>query len=131
MKKKNVVVALVSFVLVFSIMIGAGHCTEQEYEFKWLQEPDTNNGFDIWSWGYEDPQTAGGVIIVNEVADDWVCQEGRNITDVHWYGSFKGYKNDTMGVPQGGTAVAPPPEDVLPMYFILSMHKDVPETAGP
>jgi hypothetical protein len=90
-------------------------------DFKWLQLPDMEWGYDIWSWGFENPD--GTVMIVNEVADDWRCPDGRPITDVHWWGSFKGWMED---VPPDFANMPLPDAADMPLYYILSMHLDNP-----
>ncbi|MGD0785579.1 MAG: dockerin type I domain-containing protein [Sedimentisphaerales bacterium] len=47
------------------------------------------------------------------VADDWVCMDNRPITDIHWWGSFKGW-----------TACTPP--NNAPKAFRLGIWTDVP-----
>jgi len=101
--------------------------TLPENEFKWLQLPDIEWGYDIWSWGHEDP-SGGPELIVNEVADDWRCADGRPITDIHWWGSFKGWNQDVPPDPATGMPV--PNAADLPLYFILSMHMDAPENTN-
>jgi len=51
--------------------------------FKWVQPPDMENGLDLQSqW---DPVGSEPDIIK---ADDWVCPDGRPVTDIHWWGSY-------------------------------------------
>ena len=76
------------FVVISILIATTAHCAATN-EFKWIQNPDTEWGYDIWSWGYED--VAGNIMIVNEVADDWVCRDGRPITEVRWWGSFNNW----------------------------------------
>ncbi|MHC4773409.1 MAG: DUF7901 domain-containing protein [Planctomycetota bacterium] len=50
-------------------------------------------------------------------ADDWVCEDERPITDVHWWGSFIGWTQPHL-----------PP--VVPDYFVMAIWKDVPADAA-
>jgi hypothetical protein len=47
------------------------------------------------------------------VADDWLCQDERPITGIHWWGSFKGWNNSY-----------PPP--VVPKAFHIGIWTDIP-----
>jgi hypothetical protein len=50
---------------------------------KYEQPPDFQNGFDLQSqWDNTDSEP--DVI----KADDWICPDGRPITDIHWWGSY-------------------------------------------
>jgi len=46
-------------------------------------------------------------------ADDWKCVDNRPVTDIHWWGSFKGWKE--RGLPQ-----------VMPIAFHIGIWTDVP-----
>jgi hypothetical protein len=46
-------------------------------------------------------------------ADDWKCLDNRPVTDIHWWGSFKGWKE--RGLPQ-----------VMPIAFRIGIWTDVP-----
>ena len=50
------------------------------------------------------------------MADDWICKDDRPVTDIHWWGSFKGWTQPNL-----------PP--VLPRAFHIGIWTDVP--AGP
>lgn len=51
--------------------------------FKWIQAPDMEEGFDLESqW---DPTDSEPDVIK---ADDWMCPDGRPVTDIHWWGSY-------------------------------------------
>jgi hypothetical protein len=49
------------------------------------------------------------------VADDWVCMDGRPITDIHWWGSFKGWSGQR------------PPTAEMPKAFRIGIWTDVPK----
>ncbi|MHC4222207.1 MAG: DUF7901 domain-containing protein, partial [Planctomycetota bacterium] len=80
------------------------------YHVKWSQPPDANesfdpphiNGWDEWS-DYNTPPM---------MADDWQCRDDRPITDIHWWGSFKGWK------------LRKPPA-ILPKAFHIGIWTDV------
>jgi len=55
---------------------------------KWSQLPDMNQGLDYSS----------EMKVPSIVADDWLCQDGLPVTDIHWWGSY------------WGTGVATPPD---------------------
>jgi hypothetical protein len=81
-------------------------------QFKWRQPPDPaypKNVFYGWNelsdWWY------GPV-----VADDWVCTTPDPVTDIHWWGSFPGWK------------YADPPQ--LPDHFHIQFWTDVPAGSG-
>ena len=89
--------------------------TACEGPIKWLQFPDMANGINI-------PSTPEHV-----VADDWLCTNGKPVTEVHFWGS---YLSPEEGVhwQQGNPG---PPESSLPdpphpAEFKLSFHEDVP-----
>ena len=49
------------------------------------------------------------------MADDWKCEDDRPITDIHWWGSFKGWTQPHL-----------PP--ILPIAFRIGIWTDVPAT---
>ncbi len=66
--------------------------------FKWMQLPTTVAGDpDRCFWGWDEPSQYNGSQIV---ADDWMCQDGRPITDVHWWGSYLDWQETFP--PRGG-----------------------------
>jgi hypothetical protein len=66
--------ALAVVCLVLAAPAGAG-------TIKWHQPPDMDDGRDYDSWFISD--VAG-----YQVADDYLCRDGRPVTDVHWWGSY-------------------------------------------
>jgi uncharacterized repeat protein (TIGR01451 family) len=90
--------------------------TTGEGPIKWLQFPDMADGVNILSLP-EDPV----------VADDWLCTDGKPITEVHFWGSYlsreedKHWEQDNPGSPE---RPLPPPPGVLEFKF--SFHKDIP-----
>lgn len=83
---------------------------------KWLQFPDMSKGTNIPSFPNDDV-----------VADDWVCTDGKPITEIHFWGTYlspdgrKHWEEGNSG----------PPWSVLPdlpgvTSFKLSFHEDVP-----
>jgi hypothetical protein len=84
-------------------------------DIKWSQPPDYRplgciNGWDEESIYYYDPD---GPI----VADDWVCMDGRPITNIHWWGSFKGWTEPNHV----------PPYD-MPSAFHIGIWTNVPDS---
>ncbi|HIE31699.1 MAG TPA: tandem-95 repeat protein [Methanosarcinales archaeon] len=95
--------------------------TTSEGPIKWLQFPDMADGVNILSLP-EDPV----------VADDWLCTDGKAVTEVHFWGSYlsiegeRHWEQDNPG----------PPEKLLPQTpgvsgFKLSFHNDVPAGVDP
>jgi len=80
---------------------------------KWSQPPDAKEeedpviitGWDEWS-DYTTPPA---------MADDWECNDVRSVTDIHWWGSFKGW-----------TLNKPP--TIMPKSFHLGIWTDVAAT---
>jgi hypothetical protein len=84
---------------------------------KWLQFPDMAQGCNI-------PELV--------VADDWLCREGKPITEVHFWGSYL----DPTGRVHWEQHNPGPPHSPLPprpgvQGFKLSFHKDVPAGVDP
>jgi len=95
--------------------------TTCEGPIKWLQFPDMANGFNIVS-----PDVNGLV-----VADDWLCTNGRPVTEVHFWGSYLNragahWEQGNPGPPDG-----PLPRTPGVQEFLLSFHRDVPAGADP
>jgi len=83
---------------------------------KWLQFPGLANGVNIPSF----PEN-------NVVADDWLCTDGKPITEIHFWGSYLGPDGQEHWEVQNSG----PPSNALPAppgvkSFKLSFHKDVP-----
>ncbi len=95
--------------------------TTCEHGAKWLQLPDMTNGINIIS----DVERM-------VVADDFLCTDGKPVTEVHFWGSFL-YCNDTghweelNPGPPSAVLPAPPPVEA----FKLSFHKDIPAGSDP
>lgn len=95
--------------------------TTCEGPVKWLQLPDMADGFNI-------PALQPDRI----VADDWLCREGKPITEVHFWGSYLDpggrvhWEQDNPGPPQQPLPPTPGVE-----MFRLSFHADVPAGVDP
>lgn len=76
---------------------------------KWSQPPEPYVPDDAYNGWNEESVYFGDQI----VADDWVCQNGDPLTDVHWWGSFIGW----------GSPIPPTP---LPSRFHIHIWTDVP-----
>ena len=90
--------------------------TTCEGPIKWLQFPDMANGINIVSL----PDAP-------VVADDWLCADGKPITEVHFWGSYLSREGDVHWQEENPG----PPESLLPgppgvEGFKLSFHRDVP-----
>ncbi len=83
---------------------------------KWLQFPDMADGINISS-----------MIDRPVVADDFLCTNGRPVTEVHFWGSFL----DRDGGTHWAQQVAGPPFAGMPVprvaEFKISFHRDIPE----
>lgn len=55
-----------------------GSAADQNHPTKWSQTPDMNDGH----------QFASEVKVPSIVADDWICPDGRPVTDIHWWGGY-------------------------------------------
>ena len=98
--------------------------TTCEGPIKWLQFPDMADGINILS------------LLDNPVvADDWLCTNGKPITEVHFWGSYLSREGEHWE--QGNPG---PPDNPLPpspgslgdiLGFKLSFHKDIPAGVDP
>jgi hypothetical protein len=78
-------------------------------DIKWSQPPVENGAGCINGWDENSIYNTGPII-----ADDWVCMDSRPITDIHWWGSFKGWTGDVL------------PND-KPTAFHIGIWTDVPD----
>jgi hypothetical protein len=115
-------VRMIIVVVMVSVIFacGVGLCSIPKQPVKWSQTPDMNQGLDFSS----------EVKLPSLVADDWVCQDGLPITDIHWWGS---YWIPNVPIPPDGS----PNSDHLPgavpggiSNFTLSIYIDVPVGTG-
>ncbi len=88
--------------------IGGGADVDSKWYIKWSQPPvEIDDGL-ILGWdeysNYHYPPM---------VADDWLCEDERPITDIHWWGSFIGWRQPHL-----------PPQ--MPKAFHLAIWTDVP-----
>ncbi len=95
--------------------------TTREGPIKWLQLPDMAAGRNIVS-----------LVETQVVADDWLCKEGKPITEVHFWGSYL----DRTGREHWEQENSGPPANLLPPTpgvetFKLSFHQDVPAGSDP
>ena len=93
------------------MMISPNTTINKGVYLKWSQPPiavDVNDPPIILGWDeYSDYNDC------NIVADDWLCQDSRPITDIHWWGSFIGWNQPE-----------PPPQ--MPSAFHIGIWTDVP-----
>ena len=83
---------------------------------KWAQRPEVAlcNMLPGCFFGWDELSIFAGSQIV---ADDWLCTDDRPITDIHWWGSFKGWASQV-----------PPPQ--MPDGFHITIWTDVPAVSG-
>ncbi|MBN1886959.1 MAG: hypothetical protein JW850_03180 [Thermoflexales bacterium] len=82
------------------------------YSLKWSQPPVPGGNFQtecFYGWDEASAYQQGPAI----VADDWVCQGGQPVSDIHWWGSYKGW-----------TGSQPPP--AAPDAFHIAIWTDAP-----
>ena len=100
---------ILSFTFIFVLLASMSFADDNNLSYKWSQYPDMQQSG--WDVDGTDP-------IV--LADDFMCENGLDITDIHWWGSYIGWMEDE-----------PQADNVLsfaqhPEAFKFSMHKDVP-----
>lgn len=85
-----------------------------ETQTKWSQRPKYNpaSPYSQCFWGWDERSIRASQQLV---ADDWICGDTRPITDIHWWGSYKGW--DGPGPPTGVP---------LPTNFVISLWTDFP-----
>lgn len=79
---------------------------------KWSQPPDQTSPENVFYGWNEYSEWWNGPV----AADDWVCDTDDPVTDVHWWGSFLGWKDP----------YAPPQGMGMPTHFHILMWTDVP-----
>jgi|GEM_PF-4920429 len=84
---------------------------------KWRQPPDMLRGVNMPSFAVQ------GSPELSLRADDFVS-DGRPITDIHWWGSYLGWREQDPG------PVPPPAGLFAPTGFIVSWHADIPAGVG-
>jgi len=83
-----------------------------KYHVKWSQPPVEFDPREPYLYnGWDEPSVYDYPPVV---ADDWLCEDERPITDLHWWGSFLGWPHSY-----------PPP--VVPKAFHIGIWTDVPE----
>jgi len=89
---------------------------------KWMQFPDMAHGFNFPS--FSAPSGSSG-------ADDWLCLDGKPITEVHFWGSYLNFSSVDEELVHWEQQNPGPPLATLPSpppmaSFKLSFHEDVP-----
>ena len=95
---------------------GGSEAVNSKWYIKWSQPPtilDPNENPPL-IWGWDELSDYNGPQIT---ADDWQCKDDRPITDVHWWGSFIGWRQPKL-----------PP--ILPKAFHIGIWTDVPVSAN-
>ncbi|MCJ7693413.1 MAG: hypothetical protein MUO22_08370 [Sedimentisphaerales bacterium] len=95
---------------------GGSEAVNSKWHIKWSQpptiiDPDANPPL---IWGWDELSHHDGP---NMVADDWLCKDDRPVTDIHWWGSFIGWRQPTL-----------PP--IRPKGFHIGIWTDVPVSAN-
>ncbi len=96
------------------LMVSPKTTLTKGYFTKWSQGPivlDTGEPPLFWGWDEPSDYHMGPV-----VADDWLCEDKRPITDFHWWGSFPGWRE--------------PYPPCHPKAFHLGIWTDAPAIAG-
>ncbi|MBN2448598.1 MAG: hypothetical protein JXO22_17865, partial [Phycisphaerae bacterium] len=79
---------------------------------KWDQPPETDNPYlPGCYYGWDEMSQHGGEQIAG---DDWICNDFRPVTDIHWWGSYIGWQD----------AAGPP--DVRPDRWVFTIWTDRP-----
>lgn len=81
---------------------------------KWVQMPQVNGGYDVLSMRGVYPVGPPPLPVDKVVADDWLCNDPRPVTDIHVWGSWWQDQPD----PNPGLA------------FELKIYSDIPEVPG-
>ncbi len=86
---------------------------------KWAQPPTFNpdSPYPECFWGWDDPSVYGDLEEYPIVADDWLCEDDRPVTDIHWWGSYNLWMEPD-----------PPPigHPMFPWAFHIGIWTDVP-----
>jgi hypothetical protein len=90
---------------------------------KWSQLPNMELGTDMPSWRFQTPEQFPGVPQALR-ADDFIS-DGRRITDIHWWGSYIGWRAQVNTNEFGGGMPAPTGVN-RPLGFDLSWHTNDP-----
>jgi len=91
---------------------GGSEAVNSKWYIKWSQPPtiiDPNANPPL-IWGWDELSHHDGP---NMVADDWLCKDDRPVTDIHWWGSFIGWRQPKL-----------PP--IRPKGFHIGIWTDVP-----
>ena len=83
-----------------------------EKRIKWSQPPKPTETDNLY-YGWNEISIYDGNHIV---ADDWRCDNDDPVTDIHWWGSFKGWNNSDY-----------PPADQSPTSFHIAIWNDIPD----
>lgn len=94
---------------------------------KWLQFPDMANGFNIISR----PPDSSTIPPAMVVADDWLCTNGKPITEIHFWGSYLNREGKHWEQYNSGPPASPLPPSPGIEAFKLSFHKDIPAGVDP
>ena len=99
---------------------GGRRLTVPKAEVKWNQPPDMEFGVNLMSTftiGSEPPSNE------RRVADDWRCTDPRPVTDVHFWGSYIGWRDRD----EIDSSISPPGVK----EFVIHIYSDVPAGADP
>ena len=86
---------VMTIALVIGLAAALGSADDLTPEVKWSQPPVLlETGTNFYN-GWDEPSTVDTPI----VADDFLCNDPRPVTDVHWWGSYPGYLADASTLP--------------------------------
>ncbi len=90
---------------------------DSKFYVKWSQKPDVIDPNEdpktIWGWDERSNYHWRPII-----ADDWLCEDDRPVTDIHWWGSYIGWNQ-------------PFPPPIVPQAFHIGIWMDTPVGADP
>ncbi len=84
---------------------------------KWEQPPTKLHPQDACFWGWDEASIYGDQNLPI-IADDWLCQDFRPVTDIHWWGSYQGWDEQE------------PPSQSKPVAFHIGVWTDMPAPPG-
>jgi len=93
----------------FNLIVRPNAKAYKGYYVKWSQPPDEIAEGLINGW---DEQSSWPLWPI--MADDWECNDVRPVTDIHWWGSFLGWREDRL-------------PDIRPIAFHIGIWTDIPD----
>ncbi len=75
--------------LLLLLLVQCASYAIQPPDVKYSQAPMWDGSYDFSSEVKLD--STGATVYQSEMAEDWICPDGRDITDIHWWGSYWTY----------------------------------------